>query len=694
MRLRTSVLLAILFFAIGLITLPDYGINWDTINHLPRGQAYLNYIVSGKKDYSGLPVVFQDWFKKNEWFYQDPTTLSIKTNLPKGQFVTRSYYQNDSLDYSYFMKYDGAGHPPLSDILSAAFNRVLYAKLHLVNDIDSYRVYGLLLAACLVGLIYYWTTSELGPISGIVATLSLASYPLFWSESHFNNEKDIPEAFYWSFFMFCFWKAITTKKLKWFILTGISAGFAFGTKFNILFSIFAVIPWTFIYLFYRSKPIKYFINYIKSFKVWIGMLSIPVLMIGIFVASWPYLWPDPISRFGSVLGFYKLLGTTDTPMPGYMTFFGFNSFPAQWILFTTPPIVIFLGVLGIISTLFNIRKGNSNFSLLVLFWFLVPILRVVWPHANTYGGIRQLMEYIPALAILCGLGFSTLLAFGKKRWGKYGVYILSIIVGLGFLINIKNLSTIHPNENVYFNSLIGGLNGAKEKNFPFWGFSFGTPYREAIVWLNDHAEPNATLVFAFELIPNFPRIWLRPDIQLINAERSGYLAAGEYAITLNYQGTDKRSYYDRYLAEFVDPVFTAQVDGVPIVSIWKNSQEHLKAPLSEKLVTSPQTKVTDEGIFISLKNSIRLWRLEVDYSQKSCTKLASGWVYISNDNINFEKMPGELPDEWRISKIGEQPKNGHYVEPFVGQEAQYIKLLIKPVDTCLKKITAVRVYSL
>ena len=119
MKLKIAIVVGILIFIIGLFTLKDYGINWDTINHLPRGQAYLHYFLTGKKDYSDLPLYFKDYSDKSQWYFQNPKSLAIDTNIPFNKVPTRSMYQIDAADFNYFMQTDGDGHPPLSDILSS-----------------------------------------------------------------------------------------------------------------------------------------------------------------------------------------------------------------------------------------------------------------------------------------------------------------------------------------------------------------------------------------------------------------------------------------------------------------------------------------------------------------------------------------------------------------------------------------------
>lgn len=687
---KLTVLISGVFLLLGVVTLPHYGINWDTINHLPRGQAYFHYFLTGNKTYDDIKHL-PGWEQNGKWIWQDPKTLGIKTNAPSGLTPVRSYYQLDATTAEYFLNNDGGGHPPLSDILSSIFNRILFGQLRIINDIDSYRVYGVFLAACTVGLLFYWVAKKYGVKSGLVTAAALASYPLFWAESHFNTEKDIPEVAYWTFFMYSFWKAINTKKLSWFITSGVFAGFALGTKFNILFSVFVIVPWFLFYIFLNKKPISFLKSYATSVKVWIGFLSIPLLMAAIFTISWPYMWPDPISRVASVVGFYKHLGTTNDVIPGFVGPFNINTYPFLWVLFTTPPIVILLSLFGIMHVARNFRRDTDKFELLALIWFCVPLIRVMWPHANTYGGVRQLMEYVPALAILAGLGFHYL---EKVFTGVKARTILSLFVLSGFILLGVTLYRIHPNENVYFNGLIGGLSGAKARGLPSWGFSFGSPYRRAVAWLNDNAEENARVVYAFELIPNFPRTWLRSDFSLHNGERSGYLQTGEYAITLNYEKTDTRSYYDAFLVRFVKPRYQVQVDGVPVVTVWKNSPDYLDKSFIEKKIEPKKVELTKQGIVIDFGSVYNLSRIEIDYTNKNCPKLASGVTYISTDGSTWVRMPGVLPDDWRISKITEQPKDGHFIEPFAGEQARYVKFDLNPINTCLMNVTNVEGHAI
>lgn len=675
-----SILIGLVFFVLGLITLPHYGINWDTINHLPRGQAYLHYFLTGEKDFSSLPK----WQK----YWQKADTLSIDTNLPLDQVPTRSIYESDGTTFNWFVSNEKGGHPPLSDILSAGFNQVFFKHLRLVNDIDSYRIYSILLSALLVGLIFWWSNKLYGLVSAVVATLALATYPLFWSELHFNNEKDLPETVYWSFLLFSIWQGVTNKSWKWLLGSGIFFGLALGTKFNVLFIPAIFGPWLMVYLYSYRSDLKQFTRLLPF-----AVLAIVIGLV-IFIGSWPYLWGDIINNLERVVGFYKGIGLGSVADPRFIGPLKTNLYPIFWIITTTPPVTLVLALLGIIFSLVRFRKEKDKVSLLFLLWFLIPIFRVSAPGTNIYGGVRQIMEYIPAMALLAGLGALLI----KRWWEKFTLskklpaLILPVIL-LGLFIPItQTLIKIHPNENAYFNFLIGGLSGAKEKEIVAWGNTFGAAYRQGVDWINKNAEPNSNVVLAFGITPDIPHLFFRNDLTFQNRNRSGYLRQGEYAISLIIQGSDKRSYYDMYLDRFIEPVYSADVDGVSVLKVWKNDDQHLKSPWNELIDEKSQIEVDSEAITFSLSEPRRLSKLEIIYDEDNCSVLKNGTVQISTNKEVWTTVPGNLPSDWLVSVAGQQPLNGSFIEPFVGQTAQYIKILVSPEDTCLKKIKQYKIY--
>lgn len=699
--LTLAFLVPIAFMVVAFLTLSDYGINWDAPSHLLRGHTYLHYYLTGKKDYTDqdqwnlfrekekatVTKTAQDSVPRYRLYFQQVDTIFFDPDIPQNQVPRVSMYQDADKDLKFVMAHYDYGHPHISDVLSAVFNYVLFQKLGLLNDIDSYRVYGVLLGSCLVGLVFWWTANSYGKFSGLIAALSLSLYPLFWSESHFNNEKDIPQAVFMTFMLFSIWRGITAKSWKWVLASGVFFGLALGTKFNVLFSIFVILPWLIFYLTSRRRGAF-------SAKVILATLAAPFLGLSIIIGTWPYFWSDPMRKIERIVDFYKTIGTTTVSIDsGFIGPFGTNTYAIQWILYTTPLVILLLAILGIVVILSGKFREKNMQSLFFLLMLIVPIARVTWPGTNIYGGVRQIMEYIPALAIIAGIGGAFLRSWMISKHVS-NVFASVLVLALFIPITLK-LVEIHPNENVYFNPLIGGLKGAKEQNFPGWGVSFGAPYREAIDWINKNVEPGAKLTLGHEILSNIPGIFIRPDIDYDWQSDSGYLQQGEYVISLRFHGADRRSYFDMYLDRMIEPVYEITVDGVPILKIWKNDKKYLKPEWrSEDVLTDIKISHQDTGLSFDIGKEVKLSRLEIEYDQKNCPELSWGYFMLSKDGQVWERVPGVLPEEIRIKVLGEQPREGKFIEPFVGQVARYINFYLTPSDTCVTRIENVKLYYL
>ena len=148
-----------------------------------------------------------------------------------------------------------------------------------------------------------------------------------------------------------------------------------------------------------------------------------------------------------------------------------------------------------------------------------------------------------------------------------------------------------------------------------------------------------------------------------------------------------------YLNKFIKPVYEVKVDGVTILTIWKNDDAHLKNPWQDLVLPNVQVENVPTGLKFDLGETHSLSRLEINYKDtKKCAALTSGYVELSSDGEHWNRLPEVLPEEWRVAALGEQPKNGHFIEPFVGQFARFIFLSLTPEDTCLKQLMNFRIY--
>ena len=203
------------------------------------------------------------------------------------------------------------------------------------------------------------------------------------------------------------------------------------------------------------------------------------------------------------------------------------------------------------------------------------------------------------------------------------VFLSQLLIILSFIPITAKLISIHPNENVYFNPLIGGLKGAQERDFPYWGNTFGNAYRQAIQWINSNIPPNSTLVLSQEIMTNLPSLWVRSDLTYTNIERSGYLKYGEYVIGLNSGTPFNEIYYSsRYYNRTLNPIYQIKVDDTSILNIWKNDTEHTrKNYLHEAQLTDVNYQITEEGLLFDLKKKLFISRIEWQFLPENCSPL-------------------------------------------------------------------------
>ncbi len=159
-----------LYSSFNIFLLPHYGSICDEQVHYQRGQVYLQYFLTGNGN------IFEA---------KNPRLSAYQT------FIAGDTWR----DFSFWIKKD-LGHPPLNGILAAISNRVFYQHFGILGDIESYHLFIVLVSVFLSALVFYWVNAEYGLFAGIVSFLSLALYPLFFAESHFNIKDPVEASFY------------------------------------------------------------------------------------------------------------------------------------------------------------------------------------------------------------------------------------------------------------------------------------------------------------------------------------------------------------------------------------------------------------------------------------------------------------------------------------------------------------------
>lgn len=667
----------LLYLVTSIATIGDYGVNIDEPAHFRRGQGYLHYFLTGKKDYKDLPATAR------RSHYQD-------------NFETGGFYIDVGKDQS---------HPPLNDTLSALTNYVFYQKLNVLGDVESHHLFGILTVTLLLFGIYVFTRIHFGIFAGIVAALSVFLYPIFLGESHFNV-KDPPQASFYGLTIILLWFGIFYKKAKYIIAASVFCALALGTKFNIVFLPFIVIPWL---LSYGKKLLQF------PKRIYLALLISPLIVFSIFLLTNPNLWVDTQTRIYTMIQFYLSSSTKAGGSPDYQPaflFFGFNTYPFLAVLYSIPlPTLLFL-LIGIFVLVARVITKRDSTSILLLFWFSIPILRMSLPGTTIYGGIRHIFEFIPAMGILAGTGASILVSFvslflynrfqkaNKKKHKKQVEndmvfkirFALQIFILLSFIPITLKIISIHPNENVYFNPLIGGLKGAYEKNFPYAGVTVGNTYLQGAKWLNIHSEKNSCVSTPLAHSGNIPPGSLRKDIEFRSGCQSNLDREGEYAMDMVYKGYFNEWYAYAYYTAYLYPVHEIKVDDVIIFQIFKNDISHSKKEFIKEASINPEEIIQDNNkILITLPKSMVLSRLNIAYDlDPSCEPVKDGYVVISNDGKLWKREPDNI--NVALGKELFRPHNKRIERKFAAKKMRYIHLITDLAESCTMRFEKVEVF--
>lgn len=672
-------LLALIFgffyLILGTVSLKHYAVNWDEPVHFLRGHSILHYFLTGEKSYS-----------------EDTNSLR------------KSYYKMNNYNYKYFedqisnavekkrVEFAGGGHPPLSDLLAAISNYVLYTRLGVLGDIESYHFYSVFLSSFLAACLFYFVARQYNVFAGLIALLSFALYPLFLGESRFNI-KDMPEAVFYSLTLIAFYKGITESNIRWVFLSALFFGFALGTKLNIVFIPITILPW--LIIFYAKSIIKEgIVNFFKKRKLlFISFFLYPIIGLSILISTWPILWPDILNRLMTILSYYQKIGISTGSDSRFTTFFGLNTYPIQWIVYTTPLVIIFLFLAGAFYTAKNGLNERNKTALFILLWLIVPVVRVIIPGAAIYGGVRQIAEYIPAMAILAGIGAYYLVQSLKFKVFNFKLqpvtFIFELLIVLMFIPITFKIISLYPFESVYFNELIGGLKGAKEKNIPGWGNSLGSTYLKGVEWLNNNINDNARLATIYELRSNIPDFLLRKDINYANKFRSMTRREGEYIIGVTHSGAYDDQYHRRYLETYLNSLYEVKVDGVALLKIWKNDLVRTKEAYRKEEQEVENIKVQkgeNNTLLVKLGNTVKITKIVIYYDPRNCTPPTSGYFeYSFVGGLKWTKAGGDFQSIPFSTWFKTQPENGMLQFLFAAEPARFIQLVIYDKDSCLLK---------
>jgi hypothetical protein len=225
-----------------------------------------------------------------------------------------------------------------------------------------------------------------------------------------------------------------------------------------------------------------------------------VLLVGLVVVCWPYLWPAPLQNFvqafnnmrafrwsGTVL--YNGADVPATALPWH--------YALVWLGITTPILYLVAALLGL---------GLVGYQLLRQYWrlwadeqglqdvfflgcFAGPLLAVMLLHSVLYDGWRQLYFIYPAFLLLAMRGW-----VAAARWrAPWTSWRRLLYAGTALSLGLVAAQMVrdHPLQNVYFN-LLAGPHVEQRFEMDYWGLG----YRRDLEYVAAHDARPVINVFA------------------------------------------------------------------------------------------------------------------------------------------------------------------------------------------------------
>jgi hypothetical protein len=306
-----------------------------------------------------------------------------------------------------------------------------------------------------------------GPRAGAIAGFALAACGP-WYGSMFNHTKDIPFAAAMmgaTYFLVRAARDLPRPRQRNVIGFGILLGAALGIRvLGLLLIGYAGLAILMHMPRLRAEPMRDRLSFFAQSVI----ALLPAFVIGyvIMIAAWPWSALAPFNPVRGLIDFGEFNYHIQTLLAGHV--YDMGEVPRWYVpvyLLIKLPLIMLVGA-GL-ALIFILRPGRAGPQLpdyrsdtaLLAFIAAFPVICEVIDKGPAYTGLRHFLFVVPTFAVLAGIGFDGLLArlTMRGRW-LAGAAAAAIVAALAW--NAVLLVRLHPYQYLYYNPLVGGLEGA------------------------------------------------------------------------------------------------------------------------------------------------------------------------------------------------------------------------------------------
>ena len=359
----------------------------------------------------------------------------------------------------------------LFDIMAAALG-------HLV-PIDPYDLRHILCALIGIGGIGATAaTARLiaGPRAALIAAIGLSVCGA-WYGTMFNHTKDIPFAAAMmgaTLFLIRIARSLPSPRAGDMAAFGLLAGAALGIRvLGLLLVIYAGVA----IALYLPRPWLGHGRARWRFAIASSLRLLPALLLAyvIMILAWPWAALAPLNPIRGLLAFSEFQYSIRTVLAGQV--YEMANVPRLYvpiyILIRVPLLTLFGAALAIVFALLpRLAAGATQLQrrdiTLVSLTVIFPLAcQVIW-HGPAFTGLRHFLFVIPPLAILAGIGLDTAVTALTTRGRAVASGGLAVVTAC-FLWNAVTLVRLHPYEYLFYNAVVGGLEGASRRyDLDYW----------------------------------------------------------------------------------------------------------------------------------------------------------------------------------------------------------------------------------
>ena len=374
-----------------------------------------------------------------------------------------AYYASGFADQSVFHFKNLYLYGGLFDVLAVGLQTIL--------PLDAYAVRHLLSGLIGVGgIAAAWAAARAtgGARAGLFAALALATCGV-WYGAMFDHTKDIPFAAATTgalYFLIRVGRELPRPRWQPVLLFGVLCGCALGMRvlgvFVVCYAGLVVIACSLI------RPPGSWLAFAgrSAFALAPALVIAYVIMIG----AWPWTGLAPFNPLRAIAAFDNFQYPIDTILAGHV--YRMADVPRLYvpayvgIKLSLPLIVgaclsLFLGALPRHAAR-AIGEGRRRETAFVALAALLPLICCVLIHGPGFTGMRHYLFTVPPIAVLAGLGFDGALRRLQASHRVAAAAGLAVVL-FCFGWDATILYRLHPDEYLFYNPIVGGLEGASRR---------------------------------------------------------------------------------------------------------------------------------------------------------------------------------------------------------------------------------------